>query len=218
MPDARSSKREIRGEPAISGVDREDVGRQIEKLGQKIDELKMRGRLIAQNRNSLFARKILTKVVHPSFRLPDLPKEAQEWFTSIPNGTIESYNQLIQKFTFRFASKRKTKKSTTCLFTIRQKEDEFLKSFIGRFNNETLEVQNSRIDMILSVLIHGLKNGSFALAPARDPPEDVEQLMQLSQKYIDEEDMNAMKDGEWSNPGGQDRGCDRRRRDECNKG
>ncbi|KAL2226407.1 UNVERIFIED_CONTAM: hypothetical protein Sindi_1999400 [Sesamum indicum] len=94
------------------------------------------------------------------------------------------------------------------LFTIRQQDNETLKSFMERFNNKTLEVQNLRIDMMVSILIHGLKKGAFASALARDPPSDVEQLMNLAQKYIDEEEMNTIKDGEWraDNDLGRDRG------------
>ncbi|KAL0431951.1 UNVERIFIED_CONTAM: hypothetical protein Sradi_0821100 [Sesamum radiatum] len=51
--------------------------------------------------------------------------------------------------------------------------------------------------MMVSILIHGLRKGPLASALARDPPEDVEQLMRVAQKYIDEEEINAMKDGEW---------------------
>ncbi|KAL0400267.1 UNVERIFIED_CONTAM: hypothetical protein Sradi_2370000 [Sesamum radiatum] len=126
-----------------------------------------------------------------------LTGKAQEWFTNLPSGAIETFEQLVLKFTFHFASKRKQKQSSTYLFNIRQKEDESLKSFIGRFNNETLEIQDLRIDMMVSILIHGLKKGPFASALARDPPEDVEQLMRVAQKYIDEEETNAIKDGEW---------------------
>ncbi|XP_011078636.1 uncharacterized protein LOC105162327 [Sesamum indicum] len=127
-----------------------------------------------------------------------LTGKAQEWFTNLPQGSIESYKQLVQKFNFHFASKKKQKRSATHLFNIRQREDETLKNFMGRFNNETLEVQELRIDMIVGILIHGLRKGPFTSALARDPPSDVEQLMALAQKYIDEEEMNAMKDFERS--------------------
>ncbi|KAL0383201.1 UNVERIFIED_CONTAM: hypothetical protein Scaly_0607400 [Sesamum calycinum] len=103
--------------------------------------------------------------------------KAQEWFTNLSSGSIESFGQLIQKFAFYFASRRKVKRSTTYLFAIRQREDESLKSFMGRFNNETLEVQDLWIDMVVSILMHGLTKGPFASALARDPPEDVEELM-----------------------------------------
>ncbi|KAL2249585.1 UNVERIFIED_CONTAM: hypothetical protein Sindi_2432200 [Sesamum indicum] len=36
-----------------------------------------------------------------------LTSKAQEWFTNMPPDSIESHEQLIQKFTFHFASKRK---------------------------------------------------------------------------------------------------------------
>ncbi|KAL2251884.1 UNVERIFIED_CONTAM: hypothetical protein Sindi_2310700, partial [Sesamum indicum] len=81
----------------------------------------------------------------------------------------------------------------------------------GRFNNETLEVQDLRIDMMISILIHGLKKGVFASALARDLPTDVEQLMALAQKYIEQEEMNAMKDKEWRFT------ADRRRDRDCNE-
>ncbi|KAL0400315.1 UNVERIFIED_CONTAM: hypothetical protein Sradi_2374800 [Sesamum radiatum] len=198
-----------RREPGISRAKVDDVGRQIERLGRQIDDLKRRGEIVSQNRNFPFSNKILTEVVDPSFRMPDLPKydgskdpqehvaafelvmnlygqpnainaklfvttltgKAQEWFTSLPSGWIEMFEQLVQKFTFHFASKRKQKRSAAYLFNIRQREDESLKNFIGRFNNETLEVQDLRIDMIVSILIHGLKKGPLASALARDPRE-----------------------------------------------
>ncbi|XP_011100992.1 uncharacterized protein LOC105179095 [Sesamum indicum] len=116
-----------------------------------------------------------------------LTGKAQEWFINLPPGSIESHEQLVQKFTFYFASERKQKRSATHLFTIRQQDNETLKSFMGRFNNETLEVQDLRIDMMVSILIHGLKKGVFASALARDPPSHMEQLMNLAQKYINEE-------------------------------
>ncbi|XP_011069645.1 uncharacterized protein LOC105155468 [Sesamum indicum] len=127
-----------------------------------------------------------------------LKGKAQEWFTSLGSGTIDSYEQLIHKFSFHFASKRKAKRSATHLFTIRQREDETLKTFMGRYNNEVLEVQDLRIDMMVSILIHGMQKGPFASALARDPPMGTEQLMEMAQKYIDEEEMNAMKDSYWS--------------------
>ncbi|XP_011100588.1 uncharacterized protein LOC105178749 [Sesamum indicum] len=109
-----------------------------------------------------------------------LTGKAQEWFTNLPHGSIESHDHQVQKFTFHFASKRKQKRSATHLFTIRQHDNETLKNFMGRFNNETLEVQDLRIDMMVNILIHGLKKGPLASALARDPPSDLEQLMSLA--------------------------------------
>ncbi|KAL2248305.1 UNVERIFIED_CONTAM: Transposon Ty3-G Gag-Pol polyprotein [Sesamum indicum] len=251
-------KSQARG-PAISRAEVESVSRQIVNLGRQIDELKKRGEIVSQHRNSPFCNQILTETVPPNFRMPDLTKydgtkdplehlaafdmvmnlygqpgpinaklfvttltgKAQEWFVTLPPGSIESHEQLTQKFAFHFASKRKQKRSATHLFTIRQQDNEALKSFMGRFNNGTLEVPNLRIDMMVSILIHGLKKGAFASALARDPPSDIEQLMNMAQKYIDEEEMNALKDGEWRSDEGRGRRIydkeDRRSRHERNR-
>ncbi|KAL0327981.1 UNVERIFIED_CONTAM: hypothetical protein Scaly_2230700 [Sesamum calycinum] len=77
-----------------------------------------------------------TDPINAKLFVTTLSGNSQEWFTSLPSGTIESYSQLIQNFTFHFASKKKKRRATTYLFTIRQREDESLKSFIGRFNND----------------------------------------------------------------------------------
>ncbi|KAL2232853.1 UNVERIFIED_CONTAM: hypothetical protein Sindi_1465300 [Sesamum indicum] len=186
--------------PAISRAEVDNISKQIALLGKQIDELKKRGEIVAHNRNSPFANRILIETVNPSFRLPDLPRydgtrDPQEHIAAFDMHRV--IRAIVQKFAFHFASKRKQKRSSTHLFTIRQGENESLKNFMGRFINETLEVQDLRIDMMTSILIHGLKKGVFTSALARDPPIDTEQLMAMAQKYIDEEEMNAMKDEEW---------------------
>ncbi|KAK4388269.1 hypothetical protein Sango_2433500 [Sesamum angolense] len=78
-------------------------------------------------------------------RFPTMIRKPQECFTNFPSGgSIETFELLVQKFTFHFASKRKQKRSATYLFNIRQNDDESLKNYIGRFNNEILEVQDLR--------------------------------------------------------------------------
>ncbi|KAL2241098.1 UNVERIFIED_CONTAM: hypothetical protein Sindi_0751000 [Sesamum indicum] len=171
VSDTASTNSRTRKEPVISRTEVENVGKQIERLRQQIYDLKKRGELVTGNRYSPFTNKILTEVVSSSFRLPDLPKYDG---LKDPQEHVSAFElTVVQKFAFHFASKRKAKRSTTNLFTIRQKSDEFLKNFIGRFNNETFEVYDLRINMITSILIHGLKKRPFALALARDPPADV---------------------------------------------
>ncbi|KAL2228529.1 UNVERIFIED_CONTAM: hypothetical protein Sindi_1832600 [Sesamum indicum] len=201
--------------PRISRAEVESLGKQIEKLKQQIDDLMKRGDLVKQNRDSLpdlpkydrskdpqehiSAFELVmnlcrqTDSINVKLFVTTLTGKAQEWFTS-----------LRVKFAFHFTSERRLKRSATYLITIQKRSDESLKSFIGRFNNETLEVQDLWIDMMKSILIHGLKKGLFASALAGDPPGDVEQLMYVAQKYIDEE-INGNKDREW------DRGRDRDR-------
>ncbi|KAL2252177.1 UNVERIFIED_CONTAM: hypothetical protein Sindi_0012400, partial [Sesamum indicum] len=48
----------------------------------------------------------------------------QDWFSSLVPITVVSYDQLAPKFLHHFSSKKKARRSATCLFTIRQKDDE----------------------------------------------------------------------------------------------
>ncbi|KAL0444287.1 UNVERIFIED_CONTAM: hypothetical protein Slati_2151400 [Sesamum latifolium] len=110
--------------------------------------------------------------------------------------TMVSYDQLARNFLHHFANKKKTKRSTTYLFTIRQKDDETLRTFIGRLNTEVL-VPDLRVDMMTPILIHGLKMGTLASALARDPPVVIEEIHMIAEKYILEEEMNILKENEW---------------------
>ncbi|KAL2236255.1 UNVERIFIED_CONTAM: Retrovirus-related Pol polyprotein from transposon opus [Sesamum indicum] len=142
-----------RREPTISRADVDSVGRQIHLLGKQIDELK---RSLKDPQEHVSAFDLVmnlygqTDSIKAKLFVTTLTGKAQEWFTSLPAGSIESHEQLIL-----------------------------------------------RIDMMVSIVIHGMKKGPFASALARDLPTNVEQLMHLAQKYINEEEMNAMKDGEW---------------------
>ncbi|KAL2236301.1 UNVERIFIED_CONTAM: hypothetical protein Sindi_0821800 [Sesamum indicum] len=163
--------------PAISRADVDSVGRQIHLLGKQIDELKRRGELVTQNKHSPFCNRILSEVVNATFKMPDLPKydglkDPQEHVSAF-DLVMNLYGQMdsikAKLFVTTLTGKAKQKRSAT-LFTIRQRDNETLKNFMGRFNNETLEVQDLRIDMMVSILIHGLKKAPFAFALARDPP------------------------------------------------
>ncbi|KAG8366634.1 hypothetical protein BUALT_Bualt17G0100100 [Buddleja alternifolia] len=53
------------------------------------------------------------------------------------------------------------------------------------------------IEMIISILIIGLKLGLFASALSRQAPKSMEELSLTAQQYIHEEEMNSMKEGGW---------------------
>ncbi|KAL2249904.1 UNVERIFIED_CONTAM: Retrovirus-related Pol polyprotein from transposon gypsy [Sesamum indicum] len=176
-----------RREPAISRAEVDSVGKQIRMLGKEIDEVKRRGELVSRNKNSPFCNKILTEVVNTSFRMPNLPKYDG---TKDPQAHVATFDLVMNLYgqsssinVKLFLTTLMGKAQEWCT-SLPPRDNETLKNFMGRFNNETLEVQDLRIDMMVSILIHGLKKGSFASALARDPPMDVEQLMRLS-RYRD---------------------------------
>ncbi|PIN10946.1 hypothetical protein CDL12_16462 [Handroanthus impetiginosus] len=123
-----------------------------------------------------------------------LDKAADEWFTSLVPGTLVNYTQLARKFIYNFSSKKKAKRPYTHLFSIQQKEDEPLREFIDRFNTESLMVQDLRMDLVVAVLMNSLQPSSFRSKLSRSPPRSMEELMIMSEKYINEEEFSTMKD------------------------
>ncbi|KAL2226632.1 UNVERIFIED_CONTAM: hypothetical protein Sindi_2021900 [Sesamum indicum] len=63
--DAGSSThvRSKRREPVISRAEVESVGKQIHSLNKQIDELKKRGEIVSQNKNSPFCNDILVQTI-----------------------------------------------------------------------------------------------------------------------------------------------------------
>ncbi|KAG8374701.1 hypothetical protein BUALT_Bualt10G0023400 [Buddleja alternifolia] len=68
----------------------------------------------------------------------------------------------------KYDGKRKYAKSITHLFGIRQKDDESLRSFVDRFNDEALDVQGLTNEIKINLTINALKMGPFADALIRD--------------------------------------------------
>ncbi|KAG8388296.1 hypothetical protein BUALT_Bualt02G0110800 [Buddleja alternifolia] len=69
--------------------------------------------------------------------------------------------------------------------------------FFERFCNELIDVMDVGIEMIVSILIIGLKLSPFASALSRQAPKSMEELNLMAQQYIHEEEMNSMKGGGW---------------------
>ncbi|KAG8386413.1 hypothetical protein BUALT_Bualt03G0146200 [Buddleja alternifolia] len=118
---------------------------------------------------------------------------AQEWFTHLAMGCIVDCIQFMRKFEYHFANKQKYTKYVAHLFSIRQKEDENLRSFVDHFNDETLDVQGLTNEIKINLMINALKMGPFADALIRDHPSNMHELMVIAQKYIYTEEMQELK-------------------------
>ncbi|KAG8364919.1 hypothetical protein BUALT_Bualt18G0048800 [Buddleja alternifolia] len=86
------------------------------------------------------------------------------------------------------------------MFSIRQKDDENLRSFVDRFNDKELDVQGLTNEIKINLMINALKMGPFVDALIRDHPSDIEELMVIAQKYIYAEEMNELKDRRTESP------------------
>ncbi|KAK0594522.1 hypothetical protein LWI29_004756 [Acer saccharum] len=65
---------------------------------------------------------------------------ALQWYTNLPNNSIDSFAQLTDTFVEQFASSRKLEKLSDDLYTITQWTGENLRAYVGRFNREKVQI------------------------------------------------------------------------------
>ena len=62
------------------------------------------------------------------------------WFNKLTPNSISTFKDLNAQFASHFIGGNRYKKSTACLMSIRQWEDETLRSYIAHFNKEALSI------------------------------------------------------------------------------
>ncbi|XP_061346466.1 uncharacterized protein LOC133292108 [Gastrolobium bilobum] len=92
---------------------------------------------------------------------------ALTWYTTLPSGSIASWDDLASKFQSPFATSRPVPKSVHSLEKIRQQSGESLRSFLDRIDKEALEVQGLDPKVQVHILLSGLRQGAFAYELAR---------------------------------------------------
>ena len=65
---------------------------------------------------------------------------ARIWFSRLTPNSIDTFKELSTQCASHFIRGHMYKKSTACLMSIKQWEDETLRSYIARFNKEALSI------------------------------------------------------------------------------
>ncbi|CAL2254935.1 unnamed protein product [Prunus armeniaca] len=65
---------------------------------------------------------------------------AQDWFHTLPSGSISSFKELAYVFTKEYTSYRTIKKNPDHLYNLRKKSDESLRDYIKRFKAEKANI------------------------------------------------------------------------------
>ena len=65
---------------------------------------------------------------------------ARTWFNQLPGATISSFQQLADSFRSHFMASRPAERDTPYLFTVKQRSNESLKDYLGRFYKAMLEI------------------------------------------------------------------------------
>ena len=81
---------------------------------------------------------------------------ASVWFSRLTPNSISTFKELSAQFASHFIGGHKYKKSTVCLMSIKQWEDETLRSSITHFNKEAFLIDEADDKILVVAFINGL--------------------------------------------------------------
>uniref|UniRef100_A0A2N9HHE1 Uncharacterized protein n=1 Tax=Fagus sylvatica TaxID=28930 RepID=A0A2N9HHE1_FAGSY len=110
---------------------------------------------------------------------------ARIWFKKLIPGSVGSFAQLSHSFFNHFIGGQRCGRPTTHLLNVRQREGETLRSYLTRFNKETLLVDGADDKVVLTAFISGLQSGDFLFSVYKDPPTSMSEMMNQGKKRED---------------------------------
>ena len=84
---------------------------------------------------------------------------ARIWFSRLTPNSVSTFKELSAQFIAHFIGGHKYKKSTACLISIKQREDETLQSYISRFNKEAHSIDEADDKILVAAFTNGLRKG-----------------------------------------------------------
>ncbi|XP_075669981.1 uncharacterized protein LOC142639727 [Castanea sativa] len=108
----------------------------------------------------------------------------REWFTRLPTSSIDNFEQLSSAFLCHFVGGQRPKRPADHLLTVKQGERETLRSYVKRFTQETLEVDDADDKVQLTTFKAALKSKEFVISLAKNPPRKMAEMLLKAQKYM----------------------------------
>ena len=110
------------------------------------------------------------------------------WFNRLTPNSISTFKELSARFASHFIGGHKYKKSITCLMSIKQREDETLRSYIARFNREALSINEADDKILVAAFTNGLRKGKFLFSLYKNDLKTMSDVLYRATKYMNAED------------------------------
>ena len=114
---------------------------------------------------------------------------ARIWFSRLMPNSVSTFKELSAQFTMHFIGGHRYKKSTACLMSIRQREDETLRSYISRFNKEALSIDEVDDKILVAAFTNGLRKGKFLFSLYKNDSKTMSKVLYRATKYMNVKDM-----------------------------
>ena len=113
---------------------------------------------------------------------------ARIWFSRLTPNFINTFKELSAQFTSHFIGGHRYKRSTTCLMSIKQRKDKTLRSYITRFNKETLSIDEADDKILVVAFANGLRKGKLLFSLYKNDPKTMSDVLYKATTYMNEED------------------------------
>ena len=74
------------------------------------------------------------------------------------------------------------------MISIKQREDETLRSYIARFNKEALSIDEADDKILVAAFTNGLRKGKFLFSLYKNDPKTMSDVVYKATKYMNAED------------------------------
>ncbi|XP_065636564.1 uncharacterized protein LOC136070488 [Quercus suber] len=117
-----------------------------------------------------------------------LKDPARVWFSQLMPNSISTFKELSAQFTTYFIGGHRYKKSTACLMSIKQRDEETLRSYITRFNKEALSIVEADDKILVAAFTNGLRKGKFLFSLYKNDLKTMSEVLYRATKYMNVED------------------------------
>ena len=136
---------------------------------------------------------------------------ALAWFNRLPPSSISSFRELSIAFVSHFIGARTYRKPSYHLLTIKQSLQESLRSYVQRFNAESLKVDipDEKFTIIAFIAELGVQSKDLMFSISKNPQASMAEVVAKAEKYINDEEALISKKGR-SSTHEKKRGTDKR--------
>ena len=122
---------------------------------------------------------------------------ALAWFNRLPPSSISSFKELSIVFVSHFIGARTYKKPSYHMLTIKQSSQESLRSYVQRFNAESLKVDIPDENFSVTAFIAGLgvQSKDLMFSISKNPQANMVEVLAKAEKYIKGEEALISKKG-----------------------
>ncbi|XP_023884752.1 uncharacterized protein LOC136066970 [Quercus suber] len=113
---------------------------------------------------------------------------ARIWFSHLTPNSISTFKELSAQFTSHFIGGHRYKKSTICLMSIKQREDEMLRSYIASFNKEALSIDEADDKILVATFTNGLRKDKFLFSLYKNDSKTMSDVLYKATKYMNAKD------------------------------